>query len=56
MTTVTITIINLALTTVVLVLGIWAFVRRKHDVALYKLGSKEASAPAKALAIPEVGL
>ncbi len=56
MTTATITTINLILTTVILILGIWAFVKRKHDVALYKLGSGEASVPAKAIAIPEVSL
>ena len=56
MTTVTITVINLILTTVILILGIWAFVKRKHDVALYKPGSGEASAPARAIAIPEVSL
>jgi hypothetical protein len=56
MTTATITIINLALTAVTLILGISAFVKRKRDVALYKPGSGEASAPAKAIAIPEVSL
>jgi len=56
MTTVTITIINLALTTVILILGISAFVKRKRDVALYKPGSGETSAPARAIAIPEVSL
>jgi uncharacterized membrane protein (UPF0136 family) len=30
-----ITIINLVLTTVILILGIWAYVKRKSDVALY---------------------
>ena len=30
-----VTIINLVLTTVILALGIWAFVKRKSDVALY---------------------
>jgi hypothetical protein len=30
-----VTIINLVLTTVILILGIWAFVKRKSDVALY---------------------
>jgi hypothetical protein len=52
----TITIINLILATVILILGIWAFVRRKSDVALYRLRSSEASVPVKAIAIPEVSL
>jgi len=56
MTTVTITIINLTLTTIILILGISAFVKRRRDVALYKSGSGQASAPAKAIAIPEVSL
>ncbi len=56
MTTVTITTINLILTAVILILGISAFVKRKRDVALYRTGSGEASAPAKAIAIPEVSL
>jgi len=56
MTTVTITTINLILTTIILILGISAFVKRKHDLALYKLGSGEGSAPARAIAIPEVSL
>ena len=30
-----VTSINLVLTTVILALGIWAFVKRKSDVALY---------------------
>jgi len=30
-----VTVINLVLTTVILILGIWAFVKRKSDVALY---------------------
>ena len=30
-----ITITNLILTTIILALGIWAFVKRKSDVALY---------------------
>ena len=54
--TATVTIINLVLTTAILILGIWAFVKRKSDVALYKLRSSEASAPVKAIAIPEVSL
>ena len=30
-----VTVINLVLTTVILILGIWAFVKRKSDIALY---------------------
>jgi uncharacterized iron-regulated membrane protein len=52
----TVTIINLVLTTVILILGIWAFVKRRSDVALYKPRNSEASTPIKALAIPEVSL
>jgi hypothetical protein len=43
----TVTIINLILTTVILILGIWAFFKRKSDIAL---GSS------KAIAIPDVAL
>jgi len=42
-----VTIINLVLTTVILILGIWAFFKRKSDIAL---GSN------KAIAIPDVAL
>lgn len=56
MTTATITTINLILTTIILILGISAFVKRKHDVALYRPGGTEASAPPRAIAIPEVSL
>ena len=51
-----VTVINLILTTVIFILGIWAFVKRKSDVALHKLGSSEGSALGKAIAIPEVSL
>jgi hypothetical protein len=42
-----VTVINLILTTVILILGIWAFFKRRSDIAL---GSS------KAIAIPEVSL
>jgi hypothetical protein len=43
----TVTIINLVLTTVILILGIWAFFKRKSDIA---------ARGSKAIAIPEVSL
>ena len=52
----TVTIVNLILTTVILILGVWAFVKRKSDVALYRLKGSEGSAPVRAIAIPEVSL
>ena len=52
----TVTIVNLILATIILVLGIWAFVKRKSDVALYKVESDVASAPGRAIAIPDVSL
>ena len=52
----TVTIINLILATVILILGIWAYVKRRSDVALYKTRSSEASAADKAIAIPDVAL
>jgi len=42
-----VTIINLVLTTVILILGIWAFFKRRSDIAQ---GNK------KAIAIPDVAL
>ena len=45
--TVTVTIINLVLTTVILILGIWAFFKRKSDIA---------QGSSKAIAIPDVAL
>jgi hypothetical protein len=42
-----VTIINLILTTVILILGIWAFFKRKSDIALKS---------SKAIAIPDVAL
>jgi len=52
----TITIINLILTTVIFILGIWAYIKRKSDIALHKPSSSEASALGRAIAIPEVSL
>lgn len=53
----TVTIINLILTTAILILGIWAYFKRKHDVALYRLKSSEASGPVKVpTGIPGVSL
>lgn len=42
-----ITIVNLILTTIILILGIWAFFKRKSDIALRS---------SKAIAIPDVAL
>jgi hypothetical protein len=42
-----ITVINLVLTTVILILGIWAFFKRKSDIA---------HGSSKAIAIPDVAL
>jgi hypothetical protein len=42
-----VTIINLILTTVILILGIWAFFKRRSDIA---------QGSSKAIAIPEVSL
>ena len=52
----TVTIINLILATVILILGIWAYVKRRSDVALYKTRSGKASVADKAIAIPDVAL
>src|SRR4030042_5989466 len=52
----TVTIVNLILGTIILVLGVLAFVKRRSDVALYRLGTSETSAPIRAIAIPEVSL
>ena len=45
--TVTVSIINLILTTIILILGIWAFFKRRSDIA---------SKSGKAIAIPDVAL
>ncbi|HEX7363765.1 MAG TPA: hypothetical protein VF366_01185 [Dehalococcoidia bacterium] len=42
-----ITVVNLVLTTVILILGIWAFFKRKSDIA---------SGTSKAIAVPDVAL
>jgi len=52
----TVTTINLILTSIITVLSIWAFMKRRSDVALYKHGGSEASASVKAIAIPQVSL
>ncbi len=52
----TVTIINLILTSVILILGIWAFFKRRSDLAQSKSKNNEASIPGKALAIPSVSL
>jgi hypothetical protein len=51
-----ITVINLILTTVIAILGIWAFFKRRSDLALAKFRSINASIPARVLAIPSVSL
>ncbi len=45
--TVTVTIINLILATIILILGIWAFFKRKSDIA---------SKSGRAIAVPDVAL
>lgn len=52
----TVTIINLILASIIFILGIWAYLKRRSDVALYKLKSSESSIPDKAIAIPDVAL
>jgi hypothetical protein len=42
-----VTVINLILTTVILILGVWAFFKRRSDIA---------QGTSKAIAIPEVSL
>jgi hypothetical protein len=42
-----VTVVNLVLTTVILILGIWAFFKRKSDIA---------HGSSKAIAIPDVAL
>jgi hypothetical protein len=55
-----VTIVNLVLTSIIAVLGIWAFFKRKADIALTKPGISAASAldktTARARAIPSVSL
>ncbi len=52
----TITVLNLILTTVILILSLWAFIKRKSEVAQYQIKSNEAATPVKAIAIPSVSL
>ena len=52
----TITFLNLVLTTLILILSLWAFFKRKSQVAQYKKKSIEASTSTKAIAIPSVSL
>jgi hypothetical protein len=55
-----VTLVNLVLTSVIAILGIWAFFKRKADLALSKQGISAASVPGKATAraraIPGVSL
>jgi hypothetical protein len=51
-----VTLVNLVLTSIITILGIWAFFKRRADVARARPGSGEASAPGKATAIPSVSL
>jgi hypothetical protein len=55
-----VTIVNLVLTSIIAILGIWAFFKRKADVALSKPGISAASAldkiTSRARAIPGVSL
>jgi len=55
-TKMTVTTINLILATVILILGVWAYFKRRSDVALYKTRSSGTSADDKAIAIPDVAL
>ena len=54
--TVPVTVINLALTTIILILGLWAFFKRRSDLARSKITSSETPAPSRAIAIPGVSL
>ena len=51
-----VTIVNLVLTSIIAILGIWAFFKRKADVALSKPRISAASVLGKATAIPGVSL
>jgi hypothetical protein len=51
-----VTIVNLVLTSIITILGIWAFFKRKSDIALSKPKSSAASVLGKATAIPGVSL
>ena len=54
--TVPVTVINLGLTSIILILGIWAFFKRRSDVVHSSLRNREDSASFKATAIPSVSL
>jgi hypothetical protein len=54
--TVPVTTINLVLTTVIFILGIWAFFRRRADVIRFKQQIRQDAAYLKAIAIPSVSL
>jgi hypothetical protein len=54
--TVPVTVINLALTTIILILGLWAFFKRRSDLARSKLTGSGTPAPSRAVAIPGVSL
>jgi hypothetical protein len=54
--TVTITIVNLALSTIILILGIRAFLKQRADLANFKRRTAGTSMPVKALAIPGIAL
>ncbi|MBN1191847.1 MAG: hypothetical protein JXA46_19000 [Dehalococcoidales bacterium] len=49
-----ITVVNLILASIVLVLGIWAYFKRKSDLALSRMKKSGPPATARALAIPSV--
>jgi hypothetical protein len=50
------TVVNLILTSVICILGIWAFFKRRSDLALAKRVNSQESVLAKATAIPSVSL
>ena len=54
--TVPVTVINLALTTIILILGLWAFYKRRSDLARSKITGSETPTPSRAVAIPGVSL
>jgi hypothetical protein len=54
--TVPVTTINLGLTTVIFILGIWAFFKRRSDVIRFKQRIRQDTASFKATAIPSVSL
>ena len=54
--TVPVTVINLALTTIILILGLWAFFKRRSDIARSKVTISGTPTPSRAVAIPGVSL